>query len=574
MTFRGQSIPRPHSTFDKHRLGGKFLDAIIRVEGVEYKVHRIILSDCSPYFTALFQFQSPVDIKVSDINGLSTDIMELIVEYAYTSQIHVTKDNVQDLMQAADMLSVTAVAEACSDFLCEQISRENCIGMWQYAKFYFYTELRDRAYRYINDHFDEVFPCEEFLYLSMQELSAILGRDDLNVRKEYIVFEAILRWIEHNPEERERHIVDLLSKFRMALTSIDYIQTNVLSNELVETNAECKLMATDAIHTIEYITQTPSMSFLRNTLARPRLPNAIMLATGGWRGENPVEAICAYDIFSDSWVSAPYNLEYPRAYHGTVFLKGYLYCLGGSAREEYFNSVSRLDLRTHRWDEVAPMYYSRCYVSSTELNGFIYAMGGFDGHSRLNSAERYNPDANQWKRIAPMHHPRSDASCTTLHNKVYICGGFDGNECLQTAECYNPETNQWTVIAPMNERRSGIGVITLADQIYAVGGCDGTHRLNTTEVYNPLHNTWNLVCPMMTTRSNFGVEVIYDQIFVVGGYTGTGTTSQVEYYDSTVDRWYGASEVTYHGSALSCCVLFGLPDITSYAVPRDSLPFI
>lgn len=85
---------------------------------------------------------------------------------------------------------------------------------------------------------------------------------------------------------------------------------------------------------------------------------------------------------------------------------------------QHFSNVSKLDVRTHTWYEVAPMHNRRCYVSVTELNGSIYAMGGYDGQYRLSSAERYTPETNQWTRIARMHDQRSDANCATLHEKV------------------------------------------------------------------------------------------------------------------------------------------------------------
>ncbi|XP_029022352.1 kelch-like protein 10 [Betta splendens] len=61
---------------------------------------------------------------------------------------------------------------------------------------------------------------KSFLQLSAQELSGILDTDDLNVRKESFVYDAVLRWIAHKPEDRERHIDELFSKVRLALESL------------------------------------------------------------------------------------------------------------------------------------------------------------------------------------------------------------------------------------------------------------------------------------------------------------------------------------------------------------------
>ncbi|XP_039978414.1 kelch-like protein 10 [Xiphias gladius] len=575
MNDRSKSSQKSSSVCNDLRLAGIFCDAVIKVEDVEFQIHKIILCNCSPYFRALFERWSTADRKVFNISGLSPDTMQLIIEFAYTNSISVTENNVQDLMLAADMLNIMDVVQTCSDFFCEEFCPENCIGIWQFTKICFSSELQCKAYCYITDHFEEVVSHEEFLQLSMQELNEILGRDDLNVRKESTVYEAILRWIAHIPEEREGHITVLFSKVRLGLTSAEYIMSNVMSNELVKKNTECLQMVHDAMQTrCHIITNRPLVSGLCNPLARPRLPNAILLAIGGWSGGDPTNGIEVYDVRADRWINVTDNLERPRAYHGAAFLNGYVYCVGGFDRVEHFNSVRKFDMSTHSWHEVAPMYCRRCYVSVTVLNGCIYAMGGYDGHTRLSSAERYRPETNQWSLIAPMHEQRSDASCTTLHDKVYICGGFNGNECLLTAEYYNPENNQWTMITPMNSRRSGIGVIAYADHVYAVGGFDGNSRLRSAEAYNPLTNSWHVVSPMLTPRSNFGVEVIDHRLFAVGGFNGFTTTYNVECYDSTTDDWSEACNMEIYRSALSCCVVFGLPSMVDYAVPRDALPLL
>ncbi|XP_022602869.1 kelch-like protein 10 [Seriola dumerili] len=562
------------SVYNELRLQRTFCDAVIRVEDVEFPIHKIILCNCSTYFRALFTRWSTTDSKVFYIPGLSSEMMKLIIDFAYTSSVCVTEDNAQGLMLAADLLNVMDVVQTCSDFISEQLCPENCIGIWQFTFICISPGLQHKAYSYITEHFEEVVPCEEFLQLSVHDLTGILGRDDLNVRKESTVYEAIIRWIAHIPEEREGHIAVLFSTVRLALTSAEYIRIHVLSNELVRNSTECLQVTHNAIQTLYHIiTNRPTVSGLCGPIARPRLPNAILLAIGGWSGGDPTNGIEAYDINADRWINVTNNLERPRAYHGTAFLSGYVYCVGGFDRVEHFNSVRRFDLSTHTWHEVAPMYSRRCYVSVTVLNGCIYALGGYDGHNRLSTAERYRPESNQWSLIAAMNEQRSDASCTTLHNKVYICGGFNGNECLHTAEYYNPETNQWTLITPMNSRRSGIGIIAYADHVYAVGGFDGNSRLQSAEAYNPQTNTWQTVSPMLTPRSNFGLEVIDDRLFAVGGFNGSNTSFKVEYYDATTDEWTAACEMEIFRSALSCCVVSGLPNMAEYAFPRDALPF-
>lgn len=82
-------------------------------------------------------------------------------------------------------------------------------------------ELYERAFTCILQHFEEVVqePVEEFLELTLPQLSNILEEDKLNVKQEETVFEAVKKWIQHAPEVRSDCIVALLPKVRDVSTT-------------------------------------------------------------------------------------------------------------------------------------------------------------------------------------------------------------------------------------------------------------------------------------------------------------------------------------------------------------------
>ncbi|XP_066576549.1 kelch-like protein 10 [Amia ocellicauda] len=554
-------------------LKGQLCDVVMMVEGTAFNAHKIILCGSSSYFRVLFTGSwSNTDRREYSIPGVSPEMMKLLIQYAYTRAVPITNDNVQELLVAADQFAVLGLLQDCCNFLESQLCLENCIGIWHYAKFYFCSELQSAAHRYILRHFEHLVEAsDEFLELSLDQLLNIIEKDDLNVKQEYVVFEAILCWIDHTPSERRGHISVLLPKVRMALMESQHI-AKVRDNELVKQTNECKATVINALNARnDCIMNGPSDSDFLKLMTRPRLPCDIMLSIGGWSVGNPTNAMEAYDARAGRWLNVTIPEESPRAYHGAAYLNGWVYCVGGFDGMNHFNSVRKFDPVAHTWHEVAPMHSRRCYVSVVVLDGFIYAMGGFDGYVRVNTAERYEPETNQWTLIAPMHEQRSDASATTLHGKVYICGGFSGNECHFTAETYSPETNQWTMIAPMTSRRSGVGVIAYEDLVYAVGGFDGLHRLQSVEAYNPLTNSWRLMPSMYNPRSNFGIEVVDNLLFVVGGFNGSATTPDVEYYDRETNQWFDTDDMGIFRSALSCCVVPGLPNVADYIAPRVAL---
>ncbi|ROL48890.1 Kelch-like protein 10 [Anabarilius grahami] len=568
-------IATAFNEFHEVRLQGKLTDAVIKVNGKEFKAHKIILCACSPYFRMLFSTSSTnAEENSYDITGISSDTMSLIFQLAYARPVLITTENVSELLLAADQLSISGLIDSCCKFLETNLSLKNCIGICLLTeRFPSCSNLHHKAKIFTLQHFEEVQQVsEEFLELSLEHLDEMISWDELNVRKEEVVFEAIIRWINHAPENRREHIAVLLPKVRMGLMSPDFFMNNLRNNTVVSENEACSALLVSAMKAIFNLhTEEPTSSDLINQLTRPRLPSDILLAIGGWSIGSPTNGIEAYDVRADCWVNVAQEEERPRAYHGSAFLHGFVYTIGGFDGENYFSSVRKLNPITHTWQEVAPMYEQRCYVSVAVLDGFIYAIGGFNGHERQKTAERYDPNTNQWTMLAAMSVRRSDASATSLQGRVYICGGFTGVECLFTAECFNPETNQWTLIAPMSSRRSGVGVIAYGNLVYAVGGFDGASRLRSAEAYNPLTDLWRDIESMVNPRSNFGIEVLDDQLFVVGGFNGVRTCSNVEYYDHRTNEWDESCDMSISRSAVSCCILSGLLDVTPYVVDRDSL---
>lgn len=125
---------------------------------------------------------------------------------------------------------------------------------------------------------------------------------------------------------------------------------------------------------------------------------------------------------------------------------------------------------------------------------------------------------------------------------------------------------EWTQLNPSPSTHS-----SLSQQ---VGGFDGNSRLRSVEAYNPETNAWTNVASMITTRSNFGIEVVEDRLFVVGGFNGFTTSYHVECYDSTRNEWLEVCGMGIFRSAVSCCVIAGLPNMPEYVVPRDALPLL
>uniref|UniRef100_A0A8C5HSN2 BACK domain-containing protein n=1 Tax=Gouania willdenowi TaxID=441366 RepID=A0A8C5HSN2_GOUWI len=466
-----------------------------------------------------------------------------------------------------DQFNVKSLEQTCFEVLKDHLCPENCIGLWQFTKslnIHIFLQLKYEAFHFICENFEEVSLCEEFLQLAVQELADILGQDDLTVTQESTVYQSVLRWINHMPEERQGAIATLLPKVRLGLMDKSYITDNVLNNDVVKTNPESHLLVSK---TLKVMSQ-PSLLFsecgIDNTLFCRRLPNAVLLMIGLFS-----KAIKAFDYRTNSWITVhthpgPEDPMIHKFFYSTVFLGGYLYLVGGVLRlTDPFNRVWRYNLVTHTLQEMSPMQDSRDSGSVTVLKGCIYAMGGHRNHDStlLRTAERYQPNVNQWTFIASMNEERKDACCTTLNNMIYICGGRNNYRVLNTAEYYNPDTNQWTLITPMGTPRHELRVAAYMGHIFAVGGSDGSRDLRSAEAYDPVTNTWYDVPEMVHRHSYFDIAVMNKQIFVVSCSTGKII---VECYDYITNTWSVVS------SGMNCRSEWGVSEDQGCCMVRTS----
>ncbi|CAH1954554.1 unnamed protein product [Acanthoscelides obtectus] len=513
-------------------------DVTLVANDVEIPSHKMVLAACSPYFYAMFSsFEESRQDRIV-LQEVDHQALLLLIEYVYTSEIHVTEENVQVLLPAANLLQLTDVRDACCDFLQAQLHPTNCLGIRAFADLHGCLELLSHAESYIELHFPEVVECEEFLTLSHQHVSKLICSDALTVPSEEKVFECVIAWVQHDLENRHKHLASLMEHVRLPLMSQDYLVQRVEEEPLLKADIQCKDYLIEALkyHLLKGDTKT---SF-RTPRTKPRQPIGlpkVLLVVGG-QAPKAIRSVESFDFKEERWFQVA-EMPTRRCRAGLAMLGGKVYAVGGFNGSLRVKTVDVYDPALDTWSSCDSMEARRSTLGVAVLDGKIYAVGGFDGSTGLNTAEVYDPAIGRWTQICSMSTRRSSVGVGVLYSQLYAVGGYDGasRQCLSSVECYTPETGTWTSVPDMCSRRSGAGVGVLDGILYAVGGHDGPLVRKSVEAYDPSKSKWMPVSDMALCRRNAGVVAMNGLLYVVGGDDGSCNLSSVEMYNPKTDTW-------------------------------------
>ncbi|XP_012884669.1 PREDICTED: BTB/POZ domain-containing protein 18 [Dipodomys ordii] len=88
---------------------GVFCDVLLQAEGEAVPAHCCILSACSPFFTERLERERPIQGRkvVLELGGLKIRTLRKLVDFLYTSEMEVSREEAQDVLSAARQLRVS-----------------------------------------------------------------------------------------------------------------------------------------------------------------------------------------------------------------------------------------------------------------------------------------------------------------------------------------------------------------------------------------------------------------------------------------------------------------------------------
>ncbi|XP_061872458.1 junction plakoglobin-like isoform X3 [Colius striatus] len=198
----------------------------------EYRAHRSVLAAATEYFTPLLSGgfaesrSGRVELqKWSSESGPDPDTVEAVISFMYTGTIRVSPGNVHEVLEMADRFLLTWLKEFCGEFLKKKLNLSNSVAVHSLAHMYSLNQLALKAQDMIRRNFHKVIQDEEFYTLPFHLIRDWLSDSEIIVDSEEILFETVLKWIQKNPEERERATMEVMNMIEQPIKVTEWQQT-------------------------------------------------------------------------------------------------------------------------------------------------------------------------------------------------------------------------------------------------------------------------------------------------------------------------------------------------------------
>lgn len=356
-------------------------------DGKTFEVHRNVLTAASPYFKALFSNCLHSDFASNHVcfPDISSKELEVILQFIYTGTFPpIPIQLFPNVLRVIDRLGISPALQLCHQFMCDAISLENVVYIYNLAKTYYAPDAMQKAKFFILHNFVQVYNNSPtyICSLSFEDFKNFIANDNLNIRREEHTFQAIDTWVKFDVS-RQKYFSTLIQLVRFGNSQLTFITDEIMKHELVQTNPETHSYLNHVDSVLRDIFAKPcpdKFNVVKHPFLRPRIPKDIVFAFGGWSASNATNIIETYDCRVNKWYClespAPFQAGPLRAYHGMVYLEKQrlIYVIGGFDGRYHFNTLQAFDPVTKIWYDKSCMHLARCYVSVALLNDEIYAM--------------------------------------------------------------------------------------------------------------------------------------------------------------------------------------------------------
>ncbi|XP_035660384.1 kelch repeat and BTB domain-containing protein 2-like [Branchiostoma floridae] len=447
-----------------------------------------------------------------------------ILSYIYSGTLHVSMDKVQSLYQAADLLQLDYVRDTCSSYMAMNVDRSTCVDLYKFADVFSVVIVSKACQQWVHRYFVEFSSSDEFCGLSVTQLNEIISHDELDVKEETTVWEAVVRWVQHSREDRLHHLPSILPHIRFNLLTSDNTAA-ILDHPLVREDpgsSQVNVVQKGNLNLKPRLGMTTEMVLLQNTSVRG---DAFLFM-------NPQEG---------TYISCGYNTA-TLVTTMAVTSNNDIYMVDFDDSEPLELSMLKYNHAKNVWEDAGmpsmsvldrsgPEEDLRVYKGNlVEVDQILFYIAAESAGGSTMWMKKYNQHTNQWQECSQLQVDRPEYYSTALS-----CGSHIYFLTRTEVHRYDPSQDRWSKRDPPLILRDVCTAVAMGTEIFCTD-----YEFTRTMVYDTESDRWQILqgWPNPGTLELDNVTrlfVLENQLHVL--LTCSNKMYLVYVYDRSADAW-------------------------------------
>ena len=418
-----------------------------------------------------------------------------------------------------------------SDFLKNKVTKDNVLTVYSLAKLYKLPTISELSLIYIERCFPMVVETQNYLHLEFGFIAKILSSSELNIHSEVEIFNALITWLKHNPEERIKYAIELLLKVRFTLLSEHALKYISKCYSIFSKNQKCAKILKEV--DINRLINNTSICYT-NRYCGQKLFNFLICGGYNVKRNNAVKTVNQVSGSNLNKAKVLSSMPTVRRNSKAVCLKGEVYFFGGRNRRCTGEmSVEKYSPSSNKWSVVTHMFDKRRDFCVCSFMDNIYIIGGycFQNYEVTNSCLQFDTKEKSWKKIAKMKQSRDSAACVVFQGNIVVSGGTDSDDNkLNSVESYDVFADKWSSMPNTINNHHRHSLVVAKDKLFVIG-----RGYNNCEIFDNVCKKFVALKSTYTLNMNKALS-IGNKIVIL-----QNDRSSVICYDVDKDEWFEES---------------------------------
>ncbi|KAI8779151.1 kelch-like protein 1 [Biomphalaria glabrata] len=224
---------------------GLYTDVTFIVGERKFPAHRLVMDSISDYFKSLFKIDEN-DIGEVSLSSVSPEDFGIILNFAYTGELNINEDNVQNILIAADFFQVKFVKDKCIHFIESHLEVDNVCDVILFARTFLLSDLEEKTVKFLKENLDSVSRNKRFPALDPDLLIQLIQDDNLilwsnkvllkSMARERLVLNAVLRYMSARKELDDNYLEMLMCSVRLPELPLSVIEDCLLNFDCIRDN--------------------------------------------------------------------------------------------------------------------------------------------------------------------------------------------------------------------------------------------------------------------------------------------------------------------------------------------------